>query len=166
MALRIVEVLQAVLDVAQEYVGASELLLRGRRQHALAAEHGERLERRANAQLRVAAGAHELQRLHDELDLADAAGPQLHVVREFAPRDVAPHFGVQPAHGGERSIVEVLAEHEGAHGRFELRARLRGAGEAARLDPGVALPFASLRHEIVLEECHVADQRARVAVRP
>ena len=71
------------------------------------------------AQLRVAAAADELQRLRDELDLADAAGAELDVVGELAPRHLAAHLGVQAAHRREGAVVEVLAEDEGPDDVFQ-----------------------------------------------
>ena len=84
VALRIVEVLQPVLEIAQEYVSICKLLHCDlRKQMPLF------LERRASAcsvgravSSAIAPAAHQLQRLRDELDLADAAGAELDVLGE------------------------------------------------------------------------------------
>ena len=81
---------------------------------------------------------------------------------ELAPLDLAAHLGVQAAHRRERRVVEILSVHERPHDgaqRFVLP-----AGEGARLDPGVALPFAPLAHEIRLEEIEAANERAGLPV--
>jgi hypothetical protein len=115
VALRVVEVLQPVLEVAQKDIRVGEVALCLRRKQAFCRQHFQRLEGRPYPQLRVAAAAHELQRLHDELDLADAAGAELDVLGELAPGDVAAHLRVQRAQRAERAVVEVLAEHERPH---------------------------------------------------
>ena len=132
---------------------------RALRQEILPGEDGQDLQRRPDGQLRVAPAADELQRLGDELDLADAAGAELDVVGEIPPRDIPPYFGVQAAHRRERAVVEVLAVDERPHHALDLRAELGPARDDARLDPRVALPFAALRDEVVLEEVRIAHQR-------
>ena len=57
------------------------------RQLAIAGEQRQDGQQRARAQLRPAAAAHELERLHDELDLADAAGAELDVLGQILARD-------------------------------------------------------------------------------
>ena len=66
LRLPLVNDLQLVLDVAQEQVGFGE----------------QRLERGAAAQPLVASSVNELQRLRDELDLADPPRPELDVTVE------------------------------------------------------------------------------------
>ena len=79
--LRVVAVLQPVLDVAQEDVGIAQRPTTTRRQELALAERRERGQRAAHAQVGLAAAAHDLQRLHDELDLANAAVAELDVGR-------------------------------------------------------------------------------------
>ena len=88
--LRVGEHLQAVLQAAQEQ--------RRRPRSSCTACGGSSCRRRAAAapassegvcSRRIAAAADQLERLHDELDLADAAGAELDVVGELAPRDFA-----------------------------------------------------------------------------
>ncbi len=68
--------------------------------------------------------------------------------------------------GPQRAVVEVLAEHERPHDVVNLFLKFLSTCNAARLDPGVALPLAALRDEIVLQEIQAADKRPRLAVRP
>ena len=164
MRLRIVQVLQPVLEAAQEHVALGELARGLLRQRAALGEPRERFQRRPDREHRLAPAAHQLHRLHDELDLADSARPELDVLRQLAPRHVAPHFGVQPAHRGERAEVEVLAVDERPHDRIELR--VAAAGDRPRLDPRVALPFAPLRDEIGFQRLEARDQRPGFAVGP
>src|SRR5262249_387888 len=79
MRLGIVAVLEAMLETAQEHVPGGKLAHRGAREQPTRAQRGERGQRAAQTKGGLAAGAHELQSLHDELDLANAAGPELDV---------------------------------------------------------------------------------------
>ena len=80
VGLTIVHRLEPVLERAQETIGRRELRDRALAQLAVAREQGQCGEQRARPQLRAAPAAHELKRLHDELDLADAAGAELDVL--------------------------------------------------------------------------------------
>src|SRR3970040_278140 len=79
------------------------------------------LKRWPSHQLGIAPAAHQLQRLRDELDLANAARPELDVAGALAARHVAAYLGVQSAHRGERRVFEILAEHERPYDAVELR---------------------------------------------
>ena len=86
-------------SVAQEHVGRGELAHRGARAAALSRPgSASTCSVGRSGERRVAPAAHQLQRLRDELDLADAAGAELDVLGELAARDFAPHLGVQAAH--------------------------------------------------------------------
>src|SRR5262249_3930453 len=69
---------------------------------------------------------------------------------------------VQLAHGGDCAVVQVLAEDEGPRDAHQ---RLAGvaAAERPRLDPGVALPLAAVRHEVLLERIEAHRQWPVVA---
>jgi hypothetical protein len=100
--LLVVEVLDPVLDPAQQRVRGGEPLGAGALHQAAGGELVERLQRRAGADLGELAAAHDEQQLDDELDLADAAARQLDVVGALRPpggaalRLVA-HLGVELA---------------------------------------------------------------------
>ena len=111
----IVEILQAVLDIAQEDIGGGKFFGRAAGQQIFLRKLLQHFKRRPHRQRRIAAAANQLQRLGDEFDLADAARPELDVPGELAPRDLAPHFGMQPAHCREGRVVEVLAVDERPH---------------------------------------------------
>ena len=114
VGLGVVQILQAMLEPAQEHVGGGQILDRLRRQDAALGQQGQHLQRRAHLQGDVATTADELEHLGDELDLADAARAELDVVGAVAAGDFAADLRVQLAHGVDRAEVEVLAEHERA----------------------------------------------------
>ena len=127
----VVDVLQRVLEVAQEFIAGREpvvLVSRGSepssaRQASVASVERERRPRLAPA-------ADHLEGLREELDLAYAAAAELDVVVAVIASGVAAAgLGadqcVQVAQRGDRAEVEVLAEHEGPHDVLE-RAALRG----------------------------------------
>ena len=106
--------LQAVLQVAQELVGGSEARVLAAGEEALVAQAEEREHRAAVPHPRLAAAVQALQALHQELDVADAAGRELDVERrcDAAPRrqffaDALARFGDR-LHGAEieRALVD------------------------------------------------------------
>src|SRR5262245_12887318 len=86
VGLQLVKDLQPVLDCAQVLVVAREQAAEIGRQVAALGEPEDRLQGVRLAQPRVVAPIEELERLHDELDLADAAAPELDVGRLAALR--------------------------------------------------------------------------------
>ena len=174
MGLLVVQVLDAVLDPAQELVGAGQRVGGRLRHQARRGDALQRLQRRARAQLGELAAAHHLQQLHGELDLADAAARKLDVVGALGPAGAAlgrvlANLLVQHAQRIEHAVVEVAAEHEGQH-RAAQRLRRAAVDAVARrdhpaLEPGKALPLAALHLEIVLQRAERHGRRPRVAVR-
>ena len=75
LRLLVVAVLQPMFHVAQEYVRIAQLLGGGIAHQSAQAQRFERIQRAACAQCRFVSAAHQLQRLHDELDLANTARP-------------------------------------------------------------------------------------------
>ena len=71
--------LDGVLGAAQRDVPERDLLRFAIGDEALAAEATQAVERVARAHARLFSAPHELQRLHEELGLADAAGPELEI---------------------------------------------------------------------------------------
>src|SRR5207244_6368946 len=98
----------------------------------------------------------------EELDLADAARPELDLIGEFPLRHLFADLRVQLAHRRERTVIEIFAVHERAHDRGE-RAVFTAGPERARLDPGVAFPFPALRHEIFLQRVEARGERPGVS---
>ena len=73
MGLLVVQVLNAMLNLAQEGIGAAQGVGNLGTHQIGAHQTLQRLQRRAAAQLGELAAAHHLQQLHDEFDLANAA---------------------------------------------------------------------------------------------
>ncbi len=72
------------------------------------------------------AAANELERLHDELDLADAAGAELHVIGQLAALHFALDEHLHLAKAFEHAVVDVAAIDERADGvRVDLCVLLR-----------------------------------------
>ena len=83
----------------------------------------------------------------------------------------ASHFladlGMQGPHGINGAKVEVFSVNKGAGDARGHRRLAGGIGfiHDACLDPGIALPFAALRDEIVFQHVAGADQRTGVTIR-
>ena len=91
----------------------------------------------------MAAAGDQLLGLHEELDLADAAAPELDVVARDRDLAVALMGMDPPLHGvdvGDRREVEIFAPDEGRELAQERFARVDVAGDRPRLDQGGALP--------------------------
>ena len=169
MGLLVVGVLQAVFETAQKAIGGDELFHTVGRQQAALGEQGERVERWTDLQRAVAATADELKDLRDEFDFADAARAELDVIGLVLARYFAANLRVQVAHGVDRAEVEVLAINERADDFTQrldpmilpVLARIH----ASRLDPGITLPFAALRDQIVFQRDERTDQRSGITVR-
>ena len=114
----------------------------------------------------VLAAANELERLHDEFDLADAAGTELHVVGQVAPRDFLLDERLHLTQALEHAEVEIAAVDERPHALAVDQPVRLGTGDRARLDPRVALPVAAMGLQIVVEEGRADRQRAAVAEGP
>ena len=175
MRLLIVEVLDAVLDAAQQGVGVGQPLGGGALHQAAGSELVERLQGRAGADFGKLAAAHHQQQLHDELDLADAAARQLHVVGPLGPPGrpalrVAAYLGVQLAQALEDAVVEIAAvdesRHQGAQGQRPAVLHADQRRDDTAFQPGEALPFAAVRLQVFVEHRQAHHRRARLAVRP
>ncbi len=165
MRLPILQHLQPVLEAAQEAVGVAQLDHRAGRQRTPALECAQRVEQGRGLQAAILAAAHQLQRLHDELDLADTARPELHVAREIAPLHFAFDEALHFAQRLEHAEIEIAAIDERPHGaRLDLDVGVC-RGDRARLHPGVALPCAAVAQEIILERRKPRDQGSAVTER-
>jgi len=175
VGLLIVQVLDAVLDPAQEHVGARQRIGGFGRHQAGAGHAFQRLQRGASAQFGKLPAAHHLQQLHGEFDFADAAARQLDVVGALGPAraalaGVAADLVVQRAQRLEHVVVEVLAEHEGQHHSAQRLRRAardgRARGNGAALHPGKALPFAALHQHVLFQRVQRTHRGPRIAVGP
>ena len=175
VGLLVVQVLDAVLDPPQEFVGARQGIGRGLRHQPGGGHPLQCLQCRPRAQLGVMAAANHLQQLHGELDLADAATRELDVVGALGPAGASlgrmlADLLVQHPQRIENTVVEITAEHERQHrgaqplGRTAVDARARR--HHAALEPGEPLPFAALHLEVFLQSAERHGGRARIAVGP
>ena len=124
----------------------------------------QRLQRRqqaAFAQRRLAAAADQLQCLHQEFDLADAAGAALDVVGQFLARDFGGDRRLHRAQAVERAVVEVAAIDERPQRVEEALAGRDVARHRPRLLPGVALPVAAFALEVLLHRRERPAPRGR-----
>ena len=163
LCLLICQRLDAVLGVPQEAVSQAQAQRFGLID---VAETLERLEHRQQLrllQLRLAPAPDHLQHLHAELDVADAAGAELHVIRIVPFLDDARLHLAQRLDGAE---VEVTPVGERLQPPQHLFARKQVARAGAGFDERVALPVAALGFEVGLERIEVHHQRPAVAVRP
>ena len=175
MGLLVVQVLNAVLHLAQKDVGAGHGVGRFLRHQPGLGQALQGLQRGAAAQLGELAPAHHLQELHGEFNLADAAARELHVVGALgvaraALGGVVADLAVQRTQRIEHAVVQVAAEdkrqHHPAQGLHLGAANAAGGGHHAALEPGKALPLAAL-HLQILFQCRQRDgRRAGVAVGP
>ncbi len=159
-----------MFEVAQESVGTQQLFHDGRFQQALVRHRAQGGARGTFAQLRIAPATYQLKHLREEFDFADAAAAQLDVVAAVRVQpllavDLGADLAVHGADGIDDAKIEVAAEDEGPHDGVERGNVFRLARHGARLDPGIALPFAALHDQVLLHHAQAGGQRARVAVR-
>ncbi len=163
MGLFVLPGLEPVLHQAQVLVGIVELPRRVVRQQLLLAEQAKDGPDGADLQVWIAPAADELERLTDKLDLADAAGTELDVVRHaLALKLLVDHLlhVAQRLDGAEVQVAPV--DERAQHGR-ELGARVSVAAHHPRLDHGVALPLPGLGLVVVLHGAEAHGQWSRVA---
>ena len=144
LSLRVAHHLQPVLDLAVGAVALGQQVGSLLLDPALLRQHGEALLGSAHAQVGIAPSRNQLPRLGEELDLADAAAAQLHVVPRQADfggqglvlADQQPHV----VRVLDRREVQMPAPHEGRQRGEEPLARLGASRAGPRLDVGAALP--------------------------
>ena len=132
--------LQAVLDDAQEAVGAQQGIAVGQADVAALDQGAQGLQGGRRAQGVVGAAVHELEQLHGELDVAQAAGTALDLAVDLGARD-----GVDDAAAHGPDLVDGLgALGGGPDQRLQLdhprRAELEVAGGRAGLQQRLELP--------------------------
>ena len=129
LGLGVVDHLQAVLDASQQQVGVAQDRCLARHDVVLAIEGLQHRQQAGTAQAAVAAPMGELMHVHEELDLADAASAELHVVAGRAHRLVAVEVVNLLAHRTDilhRGEVQRLVPDEG---RQPLQVRRAGRAD-------------------------------------
>ena len=143
LGLLVLNHLQPVLDPAQEHVRPAEIVDRLGADPLVGVKALEHVEGARPAHLRTAAAEDELLGLDEELDLADAAAPELDVVSGNDDPLVAAHgvdLALHRMDVGDRRVVEILAPDERREVGKEALAELEVARRRARLDERGALP--------------------------
>ena len=139
--LELVQDLQAVLDRSQVHVGSREEPTEVGRQVSTFGEPEDRFQGVRLTQPRVVAPVEELQRLDDELDLADPAPSELDVGRLVTlGADGAVDLRLHRADGRDDPRVEPGPIHGPARQLSEAGADTRIAGGDPRFDERLALP--------------------------
>ena len=166
LRLLVAEHLQPVLDVAQEAVGRIEVVSAHRRRSrrgALRAPAQGGSRQRAG---RLAPASDQLLGLGEELDLPDAAAPDLDVVSGHGDLAEAAHGVDLPLHGvnvGDGGEIQVLAPMKGA----SPARKLSPGGDVARDRPGLdergALPV--LAYGLVVVERGIGGDGERRGAR-
>ncbi len=162
--LLIVQCLQMVFGTAQETVRRFQLRGGMRRQQLQLHQRRQHVQHPALAQTRFTPAAHQLERLDNELDLADTPRPELDVVLLVTALDLAANLALEVTQRVKRLEVQVAAEYERAQQFHQFPPAVLVTGHRARLDHGVALPLAALRLVILFQRVVAAHQRAGAAV--
>src|SRR6185437_11504334 len=114
--LRIVDHLQAMLELAQELIGDGQCVARVLGNEAGGRERIERLDRTGTTQLRLASAPNELLRLREEFDLANTAAAELDVVAgdgDAPAAAVSVDLALDRMDVLDRGEIEILAPEEG-----------------------------------------------------
>ena len=158
-----------MLDRAQERVGRGKRVAGGGVDPAGLRQRTEHRHRAAAAQFGPPPAEDQLLRLHEELDLADAAAAELDVVAAHRQRLVAAHHVDLALHRvdvGDGGEIEVLAPDEGRQLREEPRACRAVSGDRPRLDEGRPLPILAERLVVVEGEVGGERDRGRAGIGP
>src|SRR5262249_7396542 len=156
-----------VLDRAQVHERVTQQAAERRREIPALGEAEDRAQRVALAQPRVVPRVEELERLDQELDLADAAGSEFHVPPfRFLAAERAVDSGFRPPDLAHDLQIAAGSEDEGS-GQIEETPRHPGiASREAGLDQG--LPFPELRAvaDVLPIAVEREDQGAHSTFRP
>ena len=175
LRLLVIDILQAMLKIAQEHIVAIEpfgRLLINAAACGTSSKHGPR---GLASKFRFAASADDLESLANEFDFPNAAASELNVGAAVLDGFLAGRFRTDHLMNLRKSTdgaeVNVLAKHERPHQRIEVANGLRkvlftrknAAVDNASFEPGKALPVATFAVEILFEHCRGNHQRTAVA---
>src|SRR5207248_11569038 len=157
--------LHPVLEAAQEEISVPEVVAIAAGDEARIQQPVEGAERAPLAQVPVLAAMEQLERLDEELHLANAAGAELEI-EPAAPACFALGAGLERAHFLDGTEIQVLAPDERSELAQGLFADGDVAGNRTRLEQGETLPGGSLRFVIQLERPGGVRDRAASPFRP
>ncbi len=161
--------LDEILEAPQKHVGLAKPSHRGGLQPAAAFERGQHAQQTRLLQFLAIAAADELHGLHDELDLANPARPELDVVREVAPLDLGGDQRIHLAQRFEYTVVQVTAvdeRHDKVLEKVGGNGGRRRLTDDPRLDIGIALPVPAVLQQVGFERRKARDRRTAVAEWP
>ena len=173
MRLLVVEILNAVLDLAQEFVIQRQALGGVGLHQAARHQSLQTAQRAAGADFGELTTAHDQHQLDGKFNLADATARELDIVGAFGPAGGATlgffaDLAVQLAQAFEDTVVEIAAvderRHQRTQGQCAPAAQGRDGRHDAALEPGKAFPFAALDLQVLFEHAHADHRRSGVAV--
>ncbi|CEG08439.1 hypothetical protein BN961_01854 [Afipia felis] len=163
--------LDAMLDAAQEFIGARQFLAHALRDPVVGGENVECHQRRPHPQFGMAPPRDQLLGLREELDLANAAATDLDVMaldRNLALATGALHLPLHVVDIGQCGEVEMLAPDERRNFREQRIAGRKIARAWPRLDHRRAFPGATLA--LVVVKCglhrHRGGSRGGIGTQP
>ena len=121
MGLLIVQILNAVFDLAQKHISLGQRIGGGGGHEVGLTQALQGSQGGARAQLGEVAPAHHLQQLHRELNFTNAAARQLHIIGPFRTAralgdGIFANLLVQSAQRLKHAVVQVAAKHKRQHG--------------------------------------------------
>ena len=135
-------------------------------QHASIRQANESVERICRANVPVFGTVNQLQRLHDELDVADRAGSQFNLA-PFATASA--QVGLDPALGLLHGCSHVFgsgSENERLRATQQVAAQVLRPGDHSRLEKCLLLPHLGVRLEVLQVRRNRGDEFSRSAPRP
>ncbi len=163
LGLLIADLLQYVLDPAQEAIGIQQAIAMSRFEGATLGDGGQRFGQVAHPQRRFTTAANKLQRLGDKLHFTDAASPQLDVALQPLAAYLGGDHRLHLAQAVDDAEVDIAAKHEGAQHLGQLDRVLALGPQHPRLDHGVALPVAAVVLVVILHGGKGDGERPRIA---
>ena len=120
VGLLVVQVLNAVLDMAQKSVGVNQPRCGVIKHQASMRQTPQRVDRAAGTQLGELPAAHHLQQLHGKFNLPNAAARHLHVVSALRPPSAAlggvvANLPMQNAQRVKHAVVQIAPEYKRQH---------------------------------------------------
>ncbi len=153
-----------MLEQTEESVVAPEGLGLAAADVPLGDERVERLERSALADAFVGESVHELQQLHGELDITDAAGPEFELTVHLRGGDVIGDAFAHALHALDEVLARRAVPDQRLHRRDVLGAERGVARDRARLQQCLELPALRPARVVLLVRGEAAHQRALLAL--